>query len=55
MAQGSGMHVHISGLTIVYVFVGVLIVGTFWRIGAAWATTKPGLIGELGKAAAVQF
>jgi hypothetical protein len=49
------MHTHISGVTVVYVFLGILIIGTFWRIGAAYASQRPGLIGELGKAAAVQF
>jgi hypothetical protein len=33
----------------------VVIVGTFWRLGAAYAVKQGGFIGELGKAAAVQF
>lgn len=49
------MHTHVSGVTAVYIFLMVLIVGTFWRIAAAYASQRPGLLGELGKAAAVQF
>ncbi len=48
-------HTHISGLTAVYIFLLVVIVGTFWRLGAAYASQRPGLVGELGKAMAVQF
>jgi len=49
------MHTHVSGLTAIYIFLMVVIAGTFWRLGAAYASRQPGLIGELGKAAAVQF
>lgn len=49
------MHTHVSGLTALYLFLMVLIVGTFWRIGAAFAARQGGIVGELGKAAAVQF
>jgi hypothetical protein len=49
------MHTHISGLTAIYLFLMIVIVGTFWRLGAAFASRQPGLLGELGKAAAVQF
>ena len=49
------IHTHVSGLTAIYIFLMVVIVGTFWRLGAAYASQRPGLLGELGKAAAVQF
>ncbi len=49
------IHTHVSGLTAVYIFLMVVIVGTFWRLGAAFASKQPGLIGELGKSMAVQF
>ena len=49
------MHTHVSGVTAVYIFLMVLVVGTFWRIGAGVAAKQPGILGELGKAAAVQF
>jgi hypothetical protein len=48
-------HTHVSGLTAIYIFLMVVIVGTFWRLGAAYASQQGGLVGELGKAAAVQF
>jgi hypothetical protein len=49
------MHTHVSALTGLYVFLLVVIVGTFWRIGAGYLAGQPGYLGELGKAAAVQF
>lgn len=49
------MHTHVSALSAVSIFLMILILGTFWRIGAAFAAMRPGMIGELGKAAAVQF
>ena len=49
------MHTHVSGLTAAYIFLMVLIAGTFWRLGAAYAVNRGGFIGELGKAAAFQF
>lgn len=49
------MHTHVSGLTAIYLFLMVLIVGTFWRIGAGLAARRQGLVGALGRAAAVQF
>jgi hypothetical protein len=49
------MHTHVSATTAVYLFLMVVVVGTFWRIGAALASQRAGLLGELGKAAAVQF
>jgi hypothetical protein len=49
------MHTHTSAVTAVQVFLMVLIMGTFWRIGAGYAARRPGIVGELGKAAAVQF
>lgn len=49
------MHTHVSGVTALYIFLMVVIVGTFWRIAAARASQQPGLVGELGKAMAVQF
>lgn len=49
------MHTHVSALTALYIFLMVVIVGTFWRIGAGYAAQQPGFLGELGKAAAVQF
>lgn len=49
------MHTHVSGVTALYIFLMVVIVGTFWRLAAARASQQPGLVGELGKAMAVQF
>lgn len=49
------LHTHVSATTAIYIFLMVLIVGTFWRIAAAYASQRPGLLGEIGKAAAVQF
>lgn len=49
------MHTHISAVTALYIFLLVVIVGTFWRIGAGFLASQPGYLGELGKAAAVQF
>lgn len=49
------MHTHISGVSALYVFLMILVLGTFWRIGAGHLATRPGFTGELGKAAAVQF
>ncbi len=49
------MHTHISGLTFLYMFLGIILVGLLWRLGAAKASRQPGLIGELGKAAAVMY
>lgn len=49
------MHTHVSGLTALYIFLMVVIVGTFWRMGAAYLAMQPGYLGELGKAASVQF
>jgi hypothetical protein len=49
------MHTHVSALTALYIFLMVVVVGTFWRIGAGVAAKQGGLIGELGKAAGTQF
>jgi len=49
------VHTHVSALTALYIFLMVVLVGTFWRIGAAAAARRGGFVGELGKAAAVQF
>lgn len=49
------MHTHVSGVTALYIFLMVVIVGTFWRLLAANASQRQGLVGELGKAMAVQF
>lgn len=49
------MHTHVSALTALYIFLMVVVVGTFWRLAAGQAAQRGGLIGELGKAAAVQF
>ncbi len=48
-------HTHVSGVTALYIFLMVVIVGTFWRLAAAYASQRPGLAGEIGKAMAVQF
>ena len=49
------MHTHVSAITAVQVFLMVLIMGTFWRLGSAYAAGRGGLLGEAGKAAAFQF
>jgi hypothetical protein len=49
------MHTHVSGLTAAYIFLMVVLAGTFWRLGAAWAVTRGGFTAELGKAMAFQF
>jgi hypothetical protein len=49
------MHTHVSALTALYIFLMVVVVGTFWRLAAGQAAKHGGLVGELGKAAAVQF
>jgi hypothetical protein len=49
------MHTHVSAVTAVTIFLMVLLLGTLWRLGAAYAARNDGLIGELGKAAAFQF
>lgn len=51
------MHTHFGSAThLIGTFLGVLIAGTFWRIGAlhAASSTNPTVSG-LGKAALVQF
>lgn len=49
------MHTHTSALMAVQVFLMVLILGTFWRLGSAYAAGRGGFIGQAGKAAAFQF
>jgi hypothetical protein len=49
------MHTHVSALTAAYVFLLVLLAGTVWRLGAGYAASRKGVVGELGKAAAFQF
>jgi hypothetical protein len=49
------MHTHVSALTAVQVFLMVVIIGTFWRLGSAYAASRGGLLGEAGKAASFQF
>lgn len=49
------MHTHVSATTALYVFLMVVIVGSFWRLGAAFLSLRPGFAGELGKAMAVQY
>lgn len=49
------MHTHVSFLSGVQTFLLVLIFGTFWRLGSAYAATRGGLLGEAGKAASFQF
>ena len=50
------MHTHISGVHVLGAFLGVVIVGTFWRIGAAALTKSENpFFHELGKGMAFQY
>lgn len=53
-----GIHTHVSATHVFYTFVGVLVAGTFWRIGAAALVNKfpeGTMLNALGQAAASQF
>lgn len=49
------MHTHVSGVTAAYIFLMVVLMGTLWRLVAAWLVTRGGFAEETGQAMAFQF